>query len=679
MKKLTYYFLGLITAVSFTAYAAKNSDLIHIFGKTGTDTELRLSGGDGVIKYDNTANKLQFSNNGGADLKDLGTGSGGSGGVNVLSDDNADFESGSPPSSWTASGGSFTSQAGSPLFGSQSGQWDSDGSSQTLTSAAKNMASFIGLQGNECIARIFYSYEVGSTGDYKLQAHDGTNVLTEVDLAATAGSAKEAFAAFTCPSSGTIALRVQSQVANADPITVDEAHLGSNIKGVQVASTDLIADAHYPATASCTWSVTSASFADFATTVACPAIVVNSSEYTIDTADNDLPDLAFSSLPPGKYEVLVEATFGSATAGSVNTIRLSDGTTDGQGCSMQGDASGEKDSVSCSMAVTYTDTGARTFKVQGRTSSGSITLYSEGNGQSLKWRVKRYPLSSEKALSLNSQEGVWSGYHDNTCSWSRTNAAFGDPAADATCALVESINGNFGSVSTSGSVLPKITFTPKSNGKIFVKATVQLENATANANVSARLVDGAELLDEANCRSNDTSQRCAVTLSGFVEVNSIASKTLAIQTASSAGAVSISPGGAVAGVIHWSLFNLSVLRSAVIPDAVTTPSAGSGVKLVSAYVYYSAGVPSETNEYGDWIDTVSDDGVGISTVNFNAGFFSQKPVCQVTGVDNAFYQCRVASDPSTSAVTVRCGTGSGSPETDPADANEGYSISCHGR
>ncbi len=219
---------GWLLFIAVVAMGAKISDTVLKLGVTGSDSQINMSGGDGVFEYDQASSKLRFSNNAGGDFKEVGSGGGEAGKVNLLEDENADFESGSPPSNWTNSGSStFVSQTSSELLGAQSGDWDPSATSENLDSVLRAVP--LGLEGRECQARILYKWEAGSDDEIKLQALDsGAGLLGEDNLKQTSGVAKEASVNFTCPTSDSIRIRMTS-TADAAVVTLDDAHIGSPI------------------------------------------------------------------------------------------------------------------------------------------------------------------------------------------------------------------------------------------------------------------------------------------------------------------------------------------------------------------------------------------------------------------------------------------------------------------
>jgi len=236
MKNYAKNFL-IIIAVLFTAIVAsgaKIGDDVLTVGKPGsTDDKIINLGPVRQIRSNETNGLLEFTTNG-INFKPLGSGSGGGSGVNLLSDNNGDFETGTPPDNWTASGGVFTADVATQLHGLVSGNWDSDASAQTLCSDAITIER--GFIGGTCQAQIKYTYPVGANGDYKLVARDTGVDVAEVDFNLTVGSdSKPSTLTFPCPGTDTDTLQLclESTVADADPIKIDSAFIGAGLSIVQ--------------------------------------------------------------------------------------------------------------------------------------------------------------------------------------------------------------------------------------------------------------------------------------------------------------------------------------------------------------------------------------------------------------------------------------------------------------
>ena len=204
--------------------------------ESGQDIDIQMGGGR--FKWNDSTSKLQFSNDSGVSSRDIEAGGEGAAVINIL--ENPDFEIGSPPTSWTASGGTYIAETSTPGFNNQSGSWDSNGTSQTLDSDFETVP--LGLEARPCNAVIQYKYDSGSLGDYKLQAiGNSAGLLVEKDLDTTTDWASDQIF-FTCPSTDSIKIRIISDVANPGIILVDNAVLGktdlTNSLDIKVESYD---------------------------------------------------------------------------------------------------------------------------------------------------------------------------------------------------------------------------------------------------------------------------------------------------------------------------------------------------------------------------------------------------------------------------------------------------------
>jgi len=182
MKKTTAIFLGLFFVALVTMGAKITDNELNLGdGNPAIDKQINLS--TGQIKWDASATKLQFSNDGGTSFKDIGSGGGSGGGINILGpDDNADFE-GPDVSPWVASGGTFILEASVQGFGGGSGSWDSSAAAQTLDSALKLIPN--GLQSRTCSSTVQVKW-VGVATELKYQVIDQASaVIAEKDLIVT--------------------------------------------------------------------------------------------------------------------------------------------------------------------------------------------------------------------------------------------------------------------------------------------------------------------------------------------------------------------------------------------------------------------------------------------------------------------------------------------------------------
>jgi hypothetical protein len=144
--------------------------------------------------------------------------------------------------------------------------------------------------------------------------------------------------------------------------------------------------------------------------------------------------------------------------------------------------------------------------------------------------------SSSAALAYSPAHYTWSGYHDSDCSWSTASTSLADPSDDASCTFTQVTNYGFGTVSSSGSKAPGITFTPRRLGVHMIIATFQAATNSAGARTQAQMTDGSNNeLDANSCVMGAGSAYCPFTMVGFLNVTSLTSQTVKLRFATSTG------------------------------------------------------------------------------------------------------------------------------------------------
>ena len=555
---------------------------------------------------------------------------------------NGGFESGK--AKWTPNDtADFAVTGTSPMIGLYHATWDADADTDTLTTTAVTIPA--GYYGRNMVASCLFTVASG-TATNEIQAYDGSNVLNEASITSSTTPTRTSVN-FIAPSSGSLSLRIY---ANADEpsVAIDDCYLGPaegyNVSSVSQAT--LHGTASYAGTASCQWSGTSASYAAFSADADCPTPTV-----TVNAAApaTKVPGILFTNLPPGRYVVDAVAGLEGGTTTECS-FALSDGTTTSGATYAVGNTLNDSPLQG---EFTYTTSQSDiTFQIyQDRLSGANSCLVTNTTEYVLKFRVTRYPLSSEQTYTPDLQAMSWSGYHDSTCVWSRTNTAFGDFTADATCNLVERTSNNFGSVTASGSVLPAITFTPKKTGRYYVCAIANsIAGGTTSNTWALQLIDGASTVVAQATGYTPANGAYQASMCGVYVVTSISAKTLTIQSKVSSSSIAIT-GGAVGSSVEWSIFSLDQsIPAPVLTNMVTTPESG-GVRITSAIISSAGAVSSEE---GDWINgscAVTD--TSLYTCTLNSGIFSAKPKCQLTtnGADTN-YTFNTLIDASISATQV---------------------------
>jgi len=571
---------------------------------------------------------------------------------------NGGFEAGI--AQWTSSGGSFAKATISPMVGRQHVTWNSSASSQTLTSTA--VAIPAGMYGRNGGASCLVTTPSG-TETILLQAYDGTNILSSVEITSSTTPTRTSVN-FIFPASGNISLRLISVAADEPSIAIDDCYLGPaegyNLSNISQAQ--FIGSAYFATTTNCgSWTRTNTGLGAFASDADCPGPTVefNPGPGVIQTTDTDLPKITVNNLPPGNYQVVSTNYLGQSGAATA-ALAINDGTTTSGTVTQNQDAS-----TAAQMTIVanfqYTTAGNRTFEIYGASASGTITL---GNGASLRqnnFAIYRYPLSNEQAYTPDKLANSWSGYHDNTCSWSRTNTAYGDFTADASCALVERTNSNFGTVSASGSVLPAITFAPSRAGRYWVCATFTIGSLATNPQIGLRLWDGTTVIAENGFRpinATGVTDFAPTTLCGIYVASNTSAKTLTIQGLADTGAISLTRVNAnIVPSIDWSIFQIDQsLPAPVLTGSSVTNSSGV-LKTIYANLNCDAGsaITSQTGTTANGVSAIGNVSGGACAVTL-AGAFSTTPYC--FAVPNAAFAATglilSAASSSSTAVSVDC-------------------------
>ena len=402
MKFLNVILIVYSLLISNTFGATITDDTLKI-GKPGSTANKEITlGSTKKIRANETTGKLEFSNDGGALYKNLGSGSGTGGSSGIMLNENDSFEDGLTPG-WTSSGGTFTQQTYT-------------NSSADDTKYAQFVATTSGQYFETTAKAIPDNFSAGCQADIKKVNTTAAN-LFKIDVIDGSGSnlatanigilnwQKIPTLSFPCPSSGTtVKLRVTSLAAGT--IKADRGYIGSNQNLVYITQARQIVDV-YTIAASCTQAVpnVTGSYQDFATTAACPAYTVNQAPLNLDVTDTDRSDrLVFTNLQKGTYKVTVSTTVGTDTASDNAWLRLSDGSKNGIGFYFN-----QANSVGAVITETFrysTNQASVTFKLQGQfTTSGRNVRINSGANNGTSWKVEYFPDDSE--VAINNDQASW--------------------------------------------------------------------------------------------------------------------------------------------------------------------------------------------------------------------------------------------------------------------------------
>lgn len=543
----------------------------------------------------------------------------------------------SSKANWTASGGTYTTTttAANRGSGNLAADWNSNGASQTLISTAVAIPAGSYLANG--VASCRFKAATG-TATHKIQAYDGTNVLAEASITSSSTSYPRTSVNFLFPSSGNIQLRVISVASDEPQIYIDDCFLGL-AEGFNVASVSqstLYGAAFWPATTNCQWTRSATTWGGFTADSDCTSPTAGNLIGNASAPATKIPGITFSTLPPGEYLLIASGVIYATGTNTSVAFRWHDGTN-----SLNGIASGVMDATLATVPVTtvlgrvrYTTSQSNiTFQLQNNDLGGGA-----GGGvvdarlADISIFVYRYPTDNELAYRPENISSSWSGYHDSTCSWSRTNTAYGDPAVDSTCNFVERTNRNFGTVTSylSGSdKLPGFVFSPARTGRKFVCARINQLSATANASLSARLSDtsGTVIVEGQDQPDNSNGNAHPLTLCGIYDVTSMASRTIRIELKASTGSNALTTFESVPA-IEWNIFDLDSAFSAPIiaGSVVSGSSAVENLERVSVTSTCSSGTCTIASSTAG-ISSITRSAPGTYTLNILSGRFSAAPTC----------------------------------------------------
>lgn len=193
--------------------------------------------------------------------------------------------------------------------------------------------------------------------------------------------------------------------------------------------------------------------------------------------------------------------------------------------------------------------------IYGGTSGAGTRLAKGSNGDVLTLAAG---LPSWAAPAGGVTEYSWSGYHTSAPTWSRTNTAFGDYSASGTPAIVEKTNTNFGTVTTAGSSLPGLTFSPPVTGNYFISFTFCFRADNGTNAIANRLYDGTTVIwEQAGGSAGGGSNRTELSGSGIWNAASTSSVTIKLQAKADAGQVDMDDAnGTGSPIITWTIFKL---------------------------------------------------------------------------------------------------------------------------
>lgn len=392
------FFLGVAALVLLGAKIT--SDTLRLGNKTAEDITIVFDIGNGAnnpqIKWDDASETLQFSVDG-TNFAIFGSGTGGAGGENLLKLENWNFEDGDQK--WTGTGSSsfaITEAAAVKGFDGKSGLWDASATGEYLTSESVPMQNANALKGNGCLVHTWYLWDSGVQGDLKLQFFDGTNVLSQVEFEPTNGTWKEIWTpAIQCPQSGSVQVRIAS-FADAAEITLDNVHIGENIKVGYVSQAIFWGRHTVENDAACSWGNGGDVWTQFTPDPDCS----DRNNYgKVLSPDTEIPGFK-TDVIEGTYQISVNG-FAFAGSGTQCSYTIYDGTSY-RGFGFVNTALNNPFPITASFEYGAGDIGTKTFQIvfQRQTGSDSCFISTTQDDVELVFEVTYFPSGSQVASTV---------------------------------------------------------------------------------------------------------------------------------------------------------------------------------------------------------------------------------------------------------------------------------------
>lgn len=561
---------------------------------------------------------------------------------------NPGFESTTFSTGWTASGDTFDGTL-PPIIGALYGLKTArieffSGANVTLTSQAVAVPPALYAGNGE--ASCTFLNQFSNTGVYVLEAYNGTSVIGSISIEKNSTSIPTRTTLnFIMPLTGNIQMRVRS-TAVGSIMYIDDCYLGA-ARNLNTATQ-------------------MGSWTQYTPTLTNLPLSSSSLFYQVDGPNINITGTITLSGTGSAGEARVGLPTGyTVSSGAAPTIRdvgrsISNSTTFSspgwQGVIL---ASGGNGYVTFGRDTTSTNGFT---SLQGNDASFGALTYSV-------WaKVPVEGLAGNVSFTPATSSFVWSGYHDNTCVWSRSSTSYGDFGTDASCALVEQQNSNAGTVTTVAGTLPGIVFTPTTTGLYEVCASTPMYGSNA-ANHFLRLYDNtssvviSELAD-----STGVTLFAPYTLCGEVSVSSVGStRDIRLQGATPAGSITIGVSGASGNVnqgsVYWTVKRVTQNVPAPVLVGSVTTSGTTTERIERAIVTNNGSTCSVTTQSGAWITSISRSGAGVCDITFASGNFSASPSC--VGVDSGgMGGAATVQFVSTTATSTTSATKSGGTLTD---------------
>lgn len=578
------------------------------------------------------------------------------GNANLLKDPG--FESADPTSVWVISGAGTvgrTSTATDVGSGSYALSYDAATTNGTVTSAAVAIPNGWGNSNKTLEASC--DIKNTSAGLYKIQAYDGTNVLSEQLITTSSAGYVRNTLTFPSPSSGSISIRFLSGTAGEPVFYVDDCYLGL---ARNVGSTQLISEwTSYTPTIGLTGGATTAygkyrrngdsvevSFDATFTTVFTggTASVSLPSSCTIDTAKLPTGYATGVGLPDSNarfYDVGTGQLGGSIVYNDTTTVLMRTWTDDvgAGGNHVQADAL-----ITTTIPFTWVnnDRVSGAFKVPCVGWTAQTIVMPDAQG----WYVDASIAGANPSLGTSSVTS-YTGIENGSLTMTQNS---GSAAVQIGCS---STNAPSGLTCSSGNESLSVAFTPPRSGayracveanhyidspagSINVASTFQIVETATNAQTILQEGKGKAMSGSVSMSGDRREYRSVATCGDFV-LSAGAQRMLRLMYETE---ISGTPDNhyikadsdSVLGQpdVHWTIYPLSQQQSAVLANSVST-GASNGIRIESSTFTCSSSSSIGIQLGGStWLTSIGNISTGVCAAVIPAGIFSGTPQCQAT-------------------------------------------------
>jgi len=539
----------------------------------------------------------------------------------------------------------YTLITGANAISGTSGQFLPTANAQTLTS--DSYAAPGGLGGGACLLAVPYRSSE-STNLVNAQVLDGSNnpLSPVVPFTRNIGPSQPLYIPFQCPATAaTVKFRLTS-TGTASALVIDNLHLGSENRTIQVSQAANYGSAIFAGTASCAWLITSSTVGDLPANASCPFPTVTG---RLVASATKTPSVEAPNAPAGVYDVTFVSGFVEGHSGTDCHYQVTDESNAKVLDQMvYGTTATLVAGLPLRAVFNYASSGSHTFKIRASSTDNSTTCgVTNGTAQG-GFIVNYYPSASQTLVAASGQAAYWSGQIDGP-SWTTTSGTYSDGSESGAVVVTERKNVNFGTVLKAAGVAGFTFSFPKLGGYEVCAQTAYSNSVSAQSSVF-NITDGSSIIAEINGYGG-ASYPAPMTLCGIYQVTSLAPITLKMQGKGTAGATTTWAGGAA--IFGVTVKQLDAGQAApVFPGTVSSGSAGQS--LIQGAFLSGSGIVY--NASSNWIVLNTHPGSGHLTYTIS-GFSGTPHSCHVTGFDNGASITAHIENMTSSALVVHLALG----------------------